>query len=280
MAKAEKQTEESTAVAVKTSNNLPSHLNLSDIEADAGKGAENIHTDNMQIPILSVLQANSPQCKKSDGKYIKGAEEGMFFNNVTNEVYSGEEGLTVIPCFFEMVFIEWKPNRGGFVEMHPANTPLQKQIKYVLNAEGKEVPTLPNGNLLIETAQYYVLRLKADGSLEPAVLAMSSSALGTSRKWNYLIKSVNVQGSKGQFNPASYYCHYRITTKPRQNDQYSWFGMIVENLGPVPTNDVYLAGKALEKAVNSGEVRVKQEQTDAGAPATAGATAQDDEIPF
>ena len=131
------------------------------------------------------------------------------------------------------------------------------------------------------TAQYYVLRLKEDGSLEPAVLAMSSSALSTSRKWNYLIKSVNVTGSKGQFNPASYYCHYKIMTKPRQNDQYSWFGMVVENLGPVPTNEVYLAGKALEKAVNSGEIRVKQEQTDGGpAPAQAGAPAQDDEIPF
>ncbi len=273
-----KEDEKGALLKVPPMTALPAHLNLTDIEADAGKGAENIHTDNMQIPIISVLQANSPQCKRSDGKYIAGATEGMFYNNVTNEVYSGEVGLTVVPCFFEMVFIEWKPNRGGFVEIHPATTPLKNQIKYVLNEQGKEVPTLPNGNLLVETAQYYVLLLKADGTLEPAVLAMSSSALGTSRKWNYLIKSVSLQGSKGQFNPASYYCHYKITTKPRQNDQYSWFGMVVESLGPVPSNNIYLAGKALEKAVNSGEVRVKQEQVDAGAASAAPAAT--DDIPF
>lgn len=276
--KTKKAEEETKAVAVQSQAGLPAHLDLAAVEADAGAGSQNISGSDMQTPIISVLQANSPQCKKSDGKYIKGAEEGMFYNNVTNEVYSGEEGITVIPCFFEKVFIEWKPNRGGFVAAHPSNTPLRDQVKMILNAEGKEVPTLDNGNLLIETNQHYCLLIKPDASFEPVVLAMSSSALKTSRQWNTLVKRVMLKGSKGPFNPASYYCMYKLTTTPRQNDQYSWFGMAVENLGPVPTTDLYNAGKALEQAVNAGTVKVKQEQSDA--PDGGAREPVDDEIPF
>ncbi|MGD9687872.1 MAG: hypothetical protein AB7U43_12970, partial [Desulfobacter sp.] len=57
-----KEDEKGALLKVPPMTALPAHLNLTDIEADAGKGAENIHTDNMQIPIISVLQANSPQC--------------------------------------------------------------------------------------------------------------------------------------------------------------------------------------------------------------------------
>lgn len=283
MAKAEKTEEQVTKqVAVQPKAGLPAGLDLASVEADAGAGSQNMQASDMQTPIISVLQANSPQCKKSDGKYIKGAEEGMFYNNVTNEVYSGEDGLIVVPCFFEKVYIEWKPNRGGFVEAHPASTPLKDKVKMTPSSENpdKLVPVLPNGNILMETNQHYVLRLKADGGFEPAVLAMTSSALKTSRQWNYLVKSITVPGSKGQFNPASYYSQYKLKTVPRQSDQFSWFGMQVENLGPVPSNDVYNAGRALEKAVNSGTVRVKQEPVETDSAPASAAGKIDDEIVF
>lgn len=260
--------QEQKAVTVKAAANLPAGMDLGSLQADAGAGSRNITAEDMQTPIISILQANSPQCKKSDGKYIKGASEGMLYNNVTQEIYSGEDGITIIPCFFEKVYIEWKPNRGGLVAIHDAATPLKDQVKMVLSAEGKEVPTLPNGNQLIETNQHYVLLVKEDGSFEPAVLAMSSSALKSSRQLNTLIKRVMLQGPNGPFNPASYYSLYKLTTSARQNDQYSWFGWSIENLGPVPNMDLYNAGKALEQAVNSGTVRVKQEEQTAHDPVT------------
>lgn len=280
MAKAKEAEAETKAVAIKQQAQLPAGFDIGSLQADAGAGAQNIRAEDMQTPIISILQANSPQCKKSDGKYIKGAEEGMLYNNVTNEVYSGEDGITIVPCFFEKVYIEWKPNRGGLVEIHPASTPLKDQVKMIVSPEGKEIPTLSNGNQLIETNQHYVLVLKEDGSFEPAVLAMSSSALKSSRQLNTLIKRVMLQGPNGPFNPASYYSQFKLTTSARQNDQYSWFGWSIENAGPVPTMDIYNAGKALEQAVNAGTVRVKQEQTDGGPVQAGGAGAEDDEISF
>lgn len=261
MTKAEKQTatEESKAVATKPQAGLPAGMDLSALQADAGAGSSNITAEDMQTPIISILQSNSPQCKRSDGKYIQGATEGMLYNNVTNEVYDGEKGISIVPCFFEKVFIEWKPDRGGLVAIHDANTSLKDQIKMVMTADGKEVPTLPNGNNLIETNQHYVLIVQEDGNFEPAVLAMASSALKSSRQLNTLIKRVMLQGPNGPFNPASYYSVYKLTTSARQRDQYSWFGWTIENLGPVPTADLYNAGKALEQAVNAGTIKVKQE---------------------
>jgi hypothetical protein len=280
MTKAQKTVKQEVATTAAPGALAP--LSIDMLEQDAGAGSQNIQAGDIQTPIISVLQANSPQCKKSDGKYIKGAEEGMFYNNVTNEVYSGEQGLRVVPCFFEKLYIEWRPNRGGFVEIHQADTPLKDKIKMVPSSENpdKLIPLLPNGNILIETNQHYLLRLKDDGSFEPVVLALSSSGLKTSRQWNYLIKSVTEQGAKGPFNPASYYCQYLLTTTARQSDQYSWFGIQVENLGQVPSVDIYTAGKALEQAVNSGSVSVKQETTESDGLEHGSKPATDDEIPF
>lgn len=261
--------------------NVPAAFSLDDLAKDAGAGSQEVTAQDLATPIIYILQSNSPQCKRSDGKYIAGAIEGMFYNNVTNEVFNGDEGITVIPCFFEKLFLEWKPNRGGFAGAHDADTPLREQVKMIKDAEGKEVPTLPNGNNLIETNQHYVLIVNKDGTLEPAVIAMASSALKSSRIWNSLMKRVQLQDSKGNhFNPATYYMKYKVTTKARQKDQYSWFGWGIESIGPVENMSLYNAGKALEKAVNSGTIKVKQEQVDDAAPAGATHVTNEEDPPL
>ena len=44
-----------------------------------GTGLEEATADDYAIPFLRILQSMSPQLKKSDGKFIAGAEEGSFF---------------------------------------------------------------------------------------------------------------------------------------------------------------------------------------------------------
>lgn len=261
-------------------------MSMADLLADRGKGSQNVEATDMSTPIIAILQSNSPQVQRSNPKHISGAVEGMLHNNVTNEVYSGEEGLDIVPCFFEKVFIEWKPKRGGLVGIHDVNTPLRNQVKMVRGDDDKVRPILPSGNVLAETNQHYVLILKPNGTWEPAVIAMSSSAMKASRLWNTLINRVVLADEKGvAFSPASYYMHYRLKTIARQKDTYSWFGWTVEAIAPVPSREIYEAARAFESSVSKGLVRVKQEQVDEDTPAaaasapTAGAAA-DDEIPF
>lgn len=266
---------------------VPVGLDMDDIAADAGRGTENMSAADLATPLIYLLQANSPQCKRSDSRYIAGATEGDLYNNVTNEVTKGDAGLLVLPCYWEKVFIEWKPARGGLVAVHNADTPLRQQVvmKEVKDEQGnvKQVPTLPNGNTLSETNQHYVLLIKPDGSYEPAVISMSSSQLKSSRLWNSLIKKVVRKDNKGRlFNPASYYCMYKVSTKSKQKDQYSWFVFDVSPAGVVPTRELYEAGKAFEQAVAKGTVRVKHDEAAADeAPAAAREPGQDtDDVPF
>ena len=56
------------AVAEKK-DQAPAHIRQGE-----GRGNENVGTEDIQIPRISVLQALSPQIKKSDPSYIEGAE--------------------------------------------------------------------------------------------------------------------------------------------------------------------------------------------------------------
>jgi hypothetical protein len=257
-------------------------LSLDDIAQDSGHGLQNITAQDIATPLLYVLQSNSGQVKRSDGRYISGAVEGQIFNNVTMGLIDGSKGIIVVPCYFEKVFIEWKPDRGGFVAIHSVDTDLRDKIKIVEDAAGKQIPTIPNGNSLIETNQHYVLVLHDDGSFEAAVIPMTSSFLKASRIWNALQKKVVLYNSKGQpFIAPSYYSTYKMTTKSKTKDQYSWYVWNIEPNGPVATKELYGAGKDLEKAVSSGKVKVKMDDSLNTTSETSGvASSDDDSIPF
>ena len=91
----------------------------------AGTGLEEAEAGDYAIPFLRILQSMSPQLKKSDGKYIADAEEGNFFNTVTEAVYDGSDGVLIIPCAYKKKYIEWvtRENGGGFVsDQHSIQT--------------------------------------------------------------------------------------------------------------------------------------------------------------
>ena len=77
--------------------------------ASSGGGLEEVTSEDIQIPFLRVLQALSPQIKKSDPAYIKGAEQGGIFNTVTKKFWSGDEGVLVIPVHFQKKLLEFVP---------------------------------------------------------------------------------------------------------------------------------------------------------------------------
>lgn len=51
--------------------------------------------DELAIPRMSLVQAMTPQRNKTNANYIKGLEEGQFFNTITEENY-GEEVEAVV----------------------------------------------------------------------------------------------------------------------------------------------------------------------------------------
>ncbi len=117
-------TKSSTAVAA------PS-IDLSLVAQDAGQGLSEVNMDTIQIPFLKILSSMSPQTKKQKKEYVDGAEEGMIFNTVTDELFDGAGGISVVPCYFEPVALEWTDRGTGSSApiVHPVDTPLWDKTK-------------------------------------------------------------------------------------------------------------------------------------------------------
>ena len=218
---------------------------------DINAGFEEADKEAYAIPFLAILQSGSPQCKKSDGAYIKGAEEGMIFDTVSQEVIDGYEGIIVIPVHYQRRMVEWQPREtgGGFVAEH-----LPEQAPQGERDESGQI-VLPNGNYLVDTRYHFVLYRKVDADdWKPALITMSSSQLKKSRRWMTLMRSRRVAGKPIPMFGAMYH----LTTVPESNDKGSWFGWGIAPGDVVMDAELYEQAKAFRDSLLSGEAKVQQ----------------------
>lgn len=248
-------------------------LAVVDYDEDAGSGFEQADKDAYAIPFLSVLQSGSPQVKKSDGAYIKGAEEGFLFNSVTQEVVSGDAGVKVVPVYYTRRFVRWgaRETGGGFKAEFTADDPIISTAK---NIEGRSYFPDDKGeynpktsDILVDTRNHYVLIVRADGSFSPAVVSMTSSQLKKSRQWMSKMDGLKFTGKDGQVKTKPMFSHfYTLTTVPESNDAGSWFGYKITLEGEVAAESpgIYAAAKAFQKSITAGEVKVQQPMAESG----------------
>ena len=260
-------------VATKKNAELSTDL-MDDILEFAGEGAA-FGADEMQIPFIRALQALSPQLNKKKPEYIDCAEQGDLFNTVTGQVWKGEEGVTIIPCYQVTKYLEFTPRDmgGGFRgEISPTNPVLQQTTRQ----GSKEL--LPTGNELVKSDQHYCLVLDGEGSFQPAVIDMKSTQLKVSRRWKTQIAMQKIKHPKtGQMiTPPLFATEWKITTVEESNDQGSWFNPSVEKVGLVGERDLMLEAKAFRDSVAAGEAKAVAEES----VPTSSSVEQDDSIPF
>ena len=232
-----------------------------DFEADAGKGMENITPDDLALPFLKILGQLSPEVNKRDGKYVEGAQPGMIFNSVTNELFDGEKVIHVIPCHYKLEYVEWrdrgKDGSGAPVNIYPGSSDIM--TKTTRGSDFKD--RLSNGNYIEKTAQHFVI--VAGKVPTTALIAMKSTQLKISRKWNSMMQSIKLKGKNGMFTPASFSHEYLLKTNQQSNDKGSWFGWEISKVGPVENADIYHQAKSFAESISKGDVQVKhgEEQT-------------------
>lgn len=261
------------------------------MEQDAGGGFESADRDAYAVPFISILQSGSPQVKRSDGAYIKGAEEGMFYNSVTQEVQSGEEvvsegdrkgkpgGLLVVPCYYKRSFTRWAPrdSGGGLRGEYSPSDPILTQCRgeggsevgfggrLLPDKEGKFHPK--SSDMLNDTRTHYVLVLRdkegkfattledVDG-FSPAVISVTSTQIRKSRLWMSKMNDLKLKRQDGTlFTPPMFSHVYALTTVPEQNDQGSWYGWRIETLEQLARVDIYSAARDFRNAIKAGEVK-------------------------
>jgi hypothetical protein len=231
---------------------------ISSFEIDSGKGLGKLTQEDLALPFLKILGQLSPEVNKRDGKYVKGAEPGMIFNSVTGDLYDGAKGIQVVPCHYKLEYIEWRDRgegSGAPVAIHSSSSDIM--TKTTRDASFKD--RLPNGNYIERTASHFVI---VNGQTpSTALIAMKSTQLKISRKWNSMMAGIRLKGKNGLFTPASFSHIYQLKTIQQSNDKGTWFGWEVSKIGPVQDTTLYQQAKTFAENVSKGDVKVKHGDT-------------------
>lgn len=245
---------------VEAKNNLPVSADfLEELQADSGTGFENVTSADIAIPYYGILQAMSPQVKRGPQKIV-GAEEGDIFNTVTQEVIKGSDGIVAIPCVFQKAWVEWKPREsgGGFVKQH-----FDDSLLPTTRQDEKGNNVLPSGNHLVETAYHYIVRLKEDGSIERALISMTSTQLRSSRRWLAQQMALQIRVGEKMINPPPFSHSYLMKTQLQQKDSYVWSGWDIGHATLLREKGVYDIAKKFARDIQEGLVKVAPPPTDA-----------------
>lgn len=260
----------SRAVATKSTGGAVVDSDLAAMmQEDAGKGVSTSMEDNV-VPLIYILQSQSPQVLKKKEEYVEGAEAGMAWFRGTRRVIDAEnEGLKVQPCYFSKCWIEWMPDRGGFVERH-AKRPDDAVLKTDPKNTKKKHWERPNGNQVVETREHVVLVHGVFDQPTPFVIPMSGSQHSASRNWMGLMNRNTLPN--GQAAP-SYACLYVMRTIFRTNDSGDWYMWDIENVsdeGPTFVDkDAYVLGRKIfhdfdHGVLRAGEADANNDETSTG----------------
>lgn len=245
----------------------------------AGVGMKNVRAEDMAIPFLAVIQSGSPQRKKQDGAYITGADEGMVFNTVTQELFDvtpGNEPLSVLLCGFKKKLLHWKDRDqgGGMLGQYEIDDPMTRDAE---RKGGRLV--MPDGTYLVETAEHFCLLTYPNGSVKRVVIAMSSTQLKKSRRWMTMVSEKQLRHPRtgAYFTPPPFAYRYALSTQAESNDQGDWHGWKVAEGGALDlSNDgdkaLFQLAQAFAKSVDSNEVKTSSNRGDDHAAADAGAS--------
>ena len=251
---------QSNDVAIKEKAGAVANLN---IEQFADAGFENVDSKSLALPFLKVLGQLSPQVTQGDSQFIPEARAGMIYNTVTDELFDGAKGITVVPCYYKLEYIEWKDReKGAVAPVNVYTSDSDIMSKTTRGDDGKD--RLENGNYIEETASHYVLIVEPEKT-STALLTMKSTQRKKSKKWNSMMMSLRQKRKSGAgfFKPAPFTQRYSLKTVLEKNNLGSWFGWEIEHVGGVDSEEVMKAAFDFYESCKKGAVRVnhnKEEQ--------------------
>ena len=246
---------------------------------DAGQGFENQDMSDRKLPIIELLQSNSPEVADSKGKVWAG----MFRNTVTGEIY---EEVCFTPAITDHCWTEWIPrdDGGGFKGRH------RKDAKIVAEAvarnEGRaigklKVPQKPDekgkpqpDHELVESFEIYAILYSKEGEvLGFAMIPFTSTKIKVYRAWNSAIGNFapTINGKKLNPGQVPIFAHrVKMTSEVENKGPLSYQ---VPVLSPaeggddlknslLPKNDSrYVAAKKLHDDVLAGLAKAAYEST-------------------
>ena len=232
----------------------------------ADKGFEQMGANDLALPFLKVLGQLSPQVTQGDPAFIADARPGMIFNSVTQDLFDGQKGIEIVPCYYKLEYLEWPDRQEGAnapVNTYPADSDILSQTK----RDEQNLDRLPNGNYIQETASHFVLRVEDGQPQETALMSMKATQRKKSKMWNSMMRSVKEKRSdgKGFYTPAMFTQRYLLNTVLEKNAKGTWYGWKISHVGPVQNQITLDAAMGFYDSCMKGNVNVKYENESATA---------------
>jgi hypothetical protein len=256
-----------TEIAKREAAALPAHL--AGIEEDADAGTSKDMSDNI-VPLIYILQPLSPQVNRGT-EQVPGAAAGDIWFRGTKNFIKGDVGMVVQWCFFDKCWIEWAPDRGGFVARHKERPSGAVQVLDPRDDAGKrkiwKTSADKGANDLVESREHVVIVREGLDRPQPYVIPMSGSQHTSARGWMMLANGQVIPGTNK--TPAIWACLYRMKTKFIDDGKHQWFGWEIENASEdgstawVASAEDYANGKKLHGDFSSGALKADVD-SDAG----------------
>ncbi len=210
------------------------------MKQDSGRGVSTAAEDNI-VPLIYILQAQSPQCLKQKPECIKPgigknptAMAGNIWPRGSKNLIDGEEvGMPFIPVSFYKEWVEWKPDRGGYAGRHAYDATAEDKGRpsdatWVEDPKkkGKGAWEREDGNVVVETRVHVGLALIGN-TWTGAVVSMSGSNHTASRMWMGLMKDKRIPNTSDRAPSFAYI--YNMKTTPKTNDEGDWYAWQVED---------------------------------------------------
>ena len=257
-----------TKVAKKKETNVV-EFDVAMLEADAGVGVADMGQDDLALPFLKILSGLDPLLDELDE-----AKRGDLYNTVSGQIYKGKEGVSIVPCAYQRRFIQWAPRgtgTGAPIAIFDAEIDCPKVQRS--KDDNKDYVVGGDGSYIEETHQHFVIIVGKDGSAETALIAMKSTALKKSRKWNSMIASATVHGKNGPFTPPRYGFVYKARTVLEVNSKGAWHNWELSREKQIDDANLFRRAKEFAASINSGDVVVKHQSEETG-------NETDDNVPF
>lgn len=237
-------------------------VTLESLESLSGRGLQNVSTDTMATPRIKILMQLSPELEE-----IEGAKAGMIYNTVTQDLFKADEGIKVIPCYFQLQYVEWTDRgqgSGAPVNVYDASSDILLKTK----RDDQNKDRLDSGNYVDTCHNHFVLVMDSTGIPSPAVITFKSTQLKHSKRWNTMMKRQFLKGANGNLFAAPSFAHvYKWGTMKESNDKGTWYGWNGPTKDAVITElpnsaEILQMAKDFEESCRKGERNVSYEENE------------------
>lgn len=183
-------------------------LTVLDYGDDAGAGYENQDSSDTAIPMIVLLQPQSPAVleRRKDPETGVAAAPGFWYNSVTGHI---REVLHFVPATTKHVYVEWTPRDegGGYRGQHDISSKVVQQAIAESKNFGEYFMPAVQGeprNILQET--FYVFGVVCNGEQPEgmAMLSFWSTKIKAYKTWMSRIKAVRVTAGENKIAPPLY----------------------------------------------------------------------------